>query len=167
MVWALVRREGPVTLSALSARAALRLDDLEQSLARLVAVDRVAATTGDGAPIYSSRSLVLPLGARTGWEASVYDHFHAMVKTIVCKLRQDSDGATARDRVGGSTYSFEVWDGHPLAERVYEQLANFRAATSALRAEVEAFNAGQSKRVQRDRVTVYMGQCVIAEEDDS
>jgi hypothetical protein len=166
MIWALVRREGPVTLSALSSRAALRIEDLEQSLARLVADGRVSMSPGEGAPAYSSRSLVLPLGGRTGWEAAVYDHFHAMVKTIVCKLRQDSEGATLRDRVGGSTYSFEVWDGHPLAERVYGQLATFRAAASALRAEVEAFNAGHGAPPRRDRVTVYMGQCVIEEDSD-
>lgn len=166
MVWALVRREGPVTLARLSSRAALRLEDLERSLARLVKADRVETVPSPEETTYRSRALVVPLGARTGWEAAVYDHFHAVVKTIVCKLRQDSDGATPRDRVGGSTYSFEVWDGHPLADRVYEQLAKFREATTNLLAEVDAFNAEHGGPARRDRVTVYMGQCVIREEQD-
>jgi hypothetical protein len=83
----------------------------------------------------------------------------------VRKLHADTDGAAANDRIGGSTYSFEVWPGHPYAERVYEQLARFRNETSALRRDVDAYNQQVGKPKNYDRVTAYMGQCVIEEED--
>jgi hypothetical protein len=166
MVWALVRREGPVSLDALASRTALRQDDLVRTLARLVEVARVEIATGPSGSTYRSRSLVVPLGAQSGWEAAVYDHFHAMVKTVVCKLRHDTGLAPGGDRVGGSTYSFAVWDGHPLANRVYAQLSQFRNATTALREAVDAFNEEHGLAARRDRVTVYMGQCVISEESE-
>src|SRR5207248_4916520 len=95
---------------------------------------------GEGVSSYSARSIIVPVGARSGWEAAVYDHFQAVVKTIVRKLRADSEGSNIDDRTGGSTYGFEVWDGHPLAEKVYGELARHRKETSELRKEVDEFN---------------------------
>lgn len=164
MVWAFVRREGPVTRQSLEARAGLSESELQGVVDRLIQDGRIEAATGDG--IYRARSIVLPMGSRAGWEAAVYDHFHAMVKTIVCKLRQDTDGAAPDDRIGGSTYSFEIWAGHPFERRVTEQLARFREATSALRKEVDQINERASRPSRYERVTVYMGQCVIAEEEE-
>src|SRR6185295_15994812 len=143
------------SLGALAGRTALRAGELEAALGRLVRDERIEETKsgGEGETLYGARSIVIPLGSRSGWEAAVYDHFHAVVKTIVCKLRQDAAGARGDDRIGGSTYTFEVWDGHPLAERVYEQLARYRAATTELRRQVDEFNAKHARPVRHDRVT--------------
>jgi hypothetical protein len=163
LVWALVRREGPLTRAQLTAKTKLRDEETRASLERLVAAGRVEATVAGIDAEYRSRSLVVPMGARSGFEAAVYDHFQAVVKTIIGKLRQDASGATAADRVGGSTYGFEVWEGHPLAERVYGQLGRLREETTALRREVDAYNDTHAGPARRDRVTVYLGQCVIEE----
>jgi hypothetical protein len=166
VIWAIVRREGPLTLHALAACASLDVDTLRFVLERLARDGRIEEVPGEGAVSYRARSIVIPLGSRSGWEGAVYDHFHAVVKTIVCRLRQDSDGPAAQDRIGGSTYGFEVWDGHPLAEQVYSQLARYRTAMTELRQSVDAFNAAHVRPARYDRVTSYFGQCVIAEENE-
>lgn len=167
VLWAVIRREGPLSLPALSDRTALRSGELESALGRLVADGRIEQTTRAGAVAYSARSIFVPLGARSGWEAAVYDHFHAVVKTIVCKLRADSERTRPEDRTGGSTYSFEVWDGHPFAEKVYGELRRHRAETSTLRKQVDEFNEKNARPPRFDRVTIYFGQCVVEEEDES
>jgi hypothetical protein len=165
VIWAMVRREGPLSSAKLCERTTLPAHDVEAALARLRKDGRVDEVTGEGLRLHRAKSIVIPFGAASGWEAAVYDHFHAMVKTIVCKLRLDADGAAPNDRVGGSTYTFEVWQGHPLEERVHGQLSRFREATSALRREVDEHNKKSAFPTRYDRVTVYMGQCVVAEED--
>jgi hypothetical protein len=164
LLWALIRREGPLTEPALIAKAGLSDAIAGAALERLVADGRVEATAVEGTAGYQAKSIIIPLGARAGWEAGVYDHFRALVKTIVRKLHEDTDGAAPNDRIGGSTYSFEVWPGHPYAERVYGQLSRFRSETSALRRDVDAYNQQVEKPKSYDRVTAYMGQCVIEEE---
>jgi hypothetical protein len=166
LLWALIRREGPVSKSALVERTGLSDAAVNSATQRLLSDERVEETATDGMPAYRARPMIIPLGARAGWEAAVYDHFQALVKTIVCKLHGDGDAAKSDDRVGGSTYTFEVWAGHPYAERVYEQLARFRKETSSLRQEVDEHNARVGRPSKYDRVTAYMGQCVIEEESD-
>jgi hypothetical protein len=166
VLWAIIRREGPLSLATLSDRTALRSGELDQALRRLVADGRIDEATRDGSLSYSARSIFVPVGARSGWEAAVYDHFHAVVKTIVCKLRADSEGTRLEDRIGGSTYSFEVWDGHPLAEKVYGELGRHRKETSELRKQVDDFNEKNTHPRRFDRVTIYFGQCVVEEENE-
>jgi hypothetical protein len=165
LLWAIIRREGPLGLQALSVKSSLGPAQLEASITRLLTDGRVEAAEGPTEPAFRARSIVVPLGARTGWEAATYDHFHALVKTIICKLHQDAEGAKTKDVIGGSTYTFEVWGGHPLRDQVLAQLEGFREATSALREQVDAFNARVERPAAHERVTVYRGQCVIKEEN--
>ena len=167
IVWAIIRREGPLSRSKLGERTLLSDEEVEAALQRLGKDGRVEEIAGDGAASYQARSIVIPVGASHGWEAAVYDHLHAVIKTIICKLRLDAEGATRSDRVGGSTYTFEVWDGHPSEEQVYSQLARFRTSTSALRREVESYNEKHGLPTRYDRVTVYMGQCSVPEEESN
>jgi hypothetical protein len=165
LLWAIIRREGPLGLSALADKTALRQAQLEPAVTRLLTDGRIEAVEGEPERTFRARSIVVPLGARTGWEAATYDHFHALVKTIICKLHQDAEGAAPDDVIGGSTYTFEVWDGHPLRDQVLAQLKTSREATSALREQVDAFNARIERPADHERVTVYVGQCVIKEEN--
>jgi len=164
-IWVLVRREGPLSEAELAERTGLSADDLHAALGRLSMDGRIETVGSEGAVRYRAASIVMRLGAPSGWEAAVYDHFHAVVKTIVCKLRLDADGASPSDRVGGSTYTFEVWEGHPHQEQVLGQLSRFREGTSALRQKVDEHNKEARPPSKYDRVTVYMGQCVVTEED--
>lgn len=162
LVWALVRREGPLTCAVLASKTRMSEEALAPSLGRLAAAGSIEVAGSGADAEYRSQALVVSMGARSGFEAAVYDHFQAVVRTIIGKLHQDTS-ATPADRVGGSTYGFEVWNGHPLADRVYGQLSRLREQTTALRREVDAYNEANPAPARRERVTVYVGQCVIQE----
>jgi hypothetical protein len=161
LVWALVFREGPISQNALAEAFPGVGKRLEPVLTRLESAGRVTRLVAEheASPHFAAASFVVPAGAPQGWEASVYDHFHSVVKTICTKLEQ---GAVShlRDRVGGSTYTFEVWPGHPYEAEVMATLEEFRARNSALRTKVRAHNEGQALPATYQRVVIYAGQCV-------
>ena len=117
---------------------------------------------GEGtAAKYRAANLYLPLGSPVGWEAAVFDHFQAMVKTIVCRLREDRAAPTLADRIWGSTYSIDIWPGHPLEQEAYDVLAHQRTALCDLRKRAEAFNAEHPGPENHTQAVYYFGQCLI------
>jgi hypothetical protein len=68
------------------------------------------------------------------------------------------------DVVGGSTYAFVVWDGHPLEDEVVKSLAHYRARSDELRARVDAHNAGHGIPAGHKKVVSYCGQSILEEE---
>jgi hypothetical protein len=156
MVWALIYREGPMTHEALD-RAA-RVANLDEVLNGLVSEGRVRESRVDsGEPVYSATEFIVPLSGATGWEAAVFDHFQAVVKTICRKLTSEPSGT-----VGGSTYSFEIWPGHPLESEVMAQLEKLRASASDLRTRVLRYNEAHRKPSDVVHVTFYGGQSFVA-----
>jgi hypothetical protein len=169
LLWALIYRDGPITLAELAQQVHVDEHTLGEALARLSRAGRIEGTEKAGANTYSARRLLIPLGSPVGWEAAVFDHFKAMVNTIAGKLREDRSAPTLSDTVGGSTYTLDVWPGHPLADEVYGTLGRLRATMVELRERVEAVNAQQELPVSYARVVAYVGQHVInenAHEDD-
>jgi hypothetical protein len=169
-VWAVVYHHGPISLADLSTMEALRATDLDGAIGRLLAEGRLAIDDTAGVPRLRATRLVIPLGAELGWEAAVLDHFHALVVTICRKLAAGRRSA-ADDSVGGSTYTYEVWPGHPLEEEVRGVLSRFRATQSELRARLRAYNDSRpEKHPSAYQVVVYGGQHVVSEieeEDES
>jgi hypothetical protein len=106
-IWALVYREGPLTADALAKR--VRSKGLETTLERLVSSGRVQKSETEGSATYSAREFFVPRDASAGWEAAVFDHFQAMVRTILAKLAAGSDAPGTR--VGGSNAA------HPKPKR--------------------------------------------------
>jgi hypothetical protein len=159
LLWALVYREGPLTREQLGER---HFDgpSLDDALARLVASGRVERTDDT----YRASTLVVPLGSTLGWEAAVFDHYQALVNTITCRLRAARTAPSLTDRVGGSTYTFEVWPGHPLEQEAYATLANMRESLSDLRRRIEAHNADQPASEDPVQVLFYLGQCLITQD---
>jgi hypothetical protein len=86
------------------------------------------------------------------------------VKTIVCRLREDRVAANQTDRVGGSTYTLDVWSGHPLEEEALATLAQWRAALGDLRRRIQAFNGEHPTPDKYTQVVLYMGQCLIPQD---
>jgi hypothetical protein len=80
-----------------------------------------------------------------------------MVKTISARLAGPSEQPPL---TGGSTYSFEVWPGHPFEAEVLGQLEGFRERMSALRQRVREYNHEHPQPSRTVHVTVYGGQCV-------
>jgi hypothetical protein len=164
LIWALVFRLGPIGVDELLGDSGLERAELEAALSRLVGSGCVDRLDEGEKAVYRSSSLVIPLGAPVGWEAAVFDHFKAMVNTITARLSQDRQSANLGDRVGGSTYSLEVWDGHPHADEVYATLARLRSLLGEQRAKVEQFNAEHGLPESYTRVVLYAGQCFIHED---
>ncbi|HEX3594628.1 MAG TPA: hypothetical protein VHU80_05990, partial [Polyangiaceae bacterium] len=159
LVWAIIYREGPLSRDALA--KLVRHADLEASIARLVTSGRVRTTQTTGTPAYVADRFFVPEGAAVGWEAAMFDHFQAVVKTLASRLR-GPEPAT-----GGSTYSFDVWEGHPLETEVLALLPTLRERTSSLRARVRAYNEAHPRPLEYQHVTFYGGQCVVREEEAS
>ena len=162
LLLALMYREGPLTLSETAERAQAQVAEIEAGVHRLVTSGRLERTEHEGITRYRVSELIIPLGAPVGWEAAVFDHFKALVTTVLSRLRENRSPALD-DLVGGSTYTIDLWPGHPLEEEVYGTLGRIRATLSDLRARALEFNEGREVPEVHTRVVIYAGQCVIPE----
>lgn len=163
---AIIYREGPLTVDEITQRAKLGTDKLEPILSKLLSEGRIERLEREGQSLYRATRLVIPLGATAGWEAAVFDHYKALVSTLICRLREHPVASKLSDRIGGSTYTIDVWPGHPLAEEVYSTLQRFRAELSDLRARAVNVNSEHGVPEAHDRVVIYVGQCLISEGKD-
>jgi hypothetical protein len=138
---------------------------LGRALETLVKDGRIARTERRGRVEYESDKCLIPFGAPAGWEAAVFDHYQAMVAAVCRKLQLGSRQAERDDRIGGSTYSYLVWPGHPMEQEVYGLLAKLREMASRLREAVGTYNTlhpGPASGMTR--VIAYVGQ-TLAEHD--
>lgn len=158
LLWAIVYREGPLRAADLVEKYG-GADKIDAALDDLQASGRIEYKAADGT--YYARSLVVPFGATVGWEAAVFDHFQAMVRTIIARLRLNRAAANQGDRIGGSTYSLEVWPGHPSEAEAYATLSEFRSKLGELRERIEAYNAEHGIPEQHVQVSLYVGQSLI------
>jgi hypothetical protein len=81
-----------------------------------------------------------------------------MVVAICAKLQAGKTRALPKDQVGGSTYEYLVWSGHPHEDAVLGLLKDARARASALRAAVTTYNDEHGRPEDATRVIFYMGQ---------
>jgi hypothetical protein len=165
LLWALIYRDGPISLEGLIRQAHLDEETVKGALARLAEGGRVERSEEMGETIYRARNLVVPLGSPVGWEAAVFDHFKAMVNTVAAKLRGKPAAPELSDRIGGSTWSLDIWHGHPLEEEAYGTLARIRSMLVDLRSRVDQVNAENVEPENLTRVVVYAGQHIIGEDD--
>jgi hypothetical protein len=161
LIWVLVYRCGPLTQEALHQKLGPQSDKLSAVLNRLLADKRVEWQP-DGA--LKARDFVLPLGSPAGWEAAVFDHFQALVQTVCQRLRISAAGANKNDIIGGSTYSFDVWPGHPMENEVKGQLREIRRCCGELLCRLEAHNREHGLAQQYQQVVFYTGQCILERE---
>jgi hypothetical protein len=163
LLWAIVYRSGPISAAGLAARLPLDEKELAVQLEALHVRGRLERS-GD---LYAARDFSVALNAASGWEAAVFDHVQAVVQTICQRLRAGGSVPAGSETVGGSTYSFDLWDGHPLAAEVESALARFRVAHTGLRERVEAFNRQHGRPARYRQVIVYGGQCLLEREPDA
>jgi hypothetical protein len=162
---ALMYREAPLTLKQLAAMVQEEPASVEARVTRLVSDGRVQLVDDGGDARYSAQALVIPLGAEGGWEGAVFDHYKALVATVLSRLRNNQP-TTPQDPIGGSTYTIEVWQGHPLEEEVLGTLGRARAAFSEMRNRVVQASETEVRPKLRKRVTIYVGQGVVEDEED-
>lgn len=139
---------------------------IAESLQRLLAAGRIERVEGGDEPRYRARALVIPIGAAAGWEGAVFDHFKALVTTVLGRLRENRP-STLEDQVGGSTYTIDIWEGHPLEHEVYGTLGRLRSMLGEMRGRVQAHNATCELPKTHSRVVIYAGQCVTHEGDEN
>jgi hypothetical protein len=162
---ALMYREGPLTITEIAALAQRDEAEIEASVERLLAGGRLESVEHEGQSCYQAVALVIPLGSPVGWEAAVFDHYKALVTTVLCRLRENKKTALA-DRVGGSTYTIDIWDGHPYEDEVYGALASVRETLGELRTRVHDYNLTVEIPEQHTRTVMYVGQSLIEEGND-
>lgn len=160
LVWAFIYREGPVGRAQLAEFAASNLAQLDATLERLVALGKISALGEGDARRYHAERLEVLLESEAGWEAAVFDHFRALVQTICQRLATPKNGDGAQ-RVGGSTFTLDVWQGHPFAEEAYSTLERLRAQQAELFERIERYNAEHGRPDDFDQVVVYAGQHVL------
>ena len=157
LVWLSVYRKGPLTLAQVAESTRLPSTACETALTALAEQARITKSA-DPDPAYESKRFEVPLGESHGWEAAVLDHYQAMTSAICAKLADR--GARARDVTGGSTWSLDVWGGHPLEEEATKTLSRLRAELEDLRTRVDQHNALTETNEPRQRVVIYVGQYV-------
>lgn len=158
LAWVLVYREGPFDVERLRELLKRPSGATDEVVERLVASGRIQRTPQG---LLSARDFVVPLGEVNGWEAAVFDHVQAVVQTICQRLSPNAGEGGQPPPVGGSTYSFDVWQGHPLESQVKAQLAELRDKLGQLRLEVDAHNRAQGLPPVYEQVVTYVGQCVL------
>ncbi len=161
---ALMFREGPLTQKEIAHHAQSEEGLLEAPLTRLAETGRIQLGQREGQTTYEARALVVPVGASVGWEAAIFDHYKALVTTILHRLNQDEEQNP--EASGGSTYTIDVWPGHPLEEEVTSTLARIRHELSDLRSRVLTHNRNHEQPNQYRRAVIYAGQRVIEEESE-
>ena len=165
-VWSTIYRDGPLSATRLLELTRLAPEALEPALTSLLAAGRVERTpaSGEQGDAYRARELVLGFEDASGWEASVQDHFAALARTVTRKLRLDPR-ANRGDEVGGSTYHFELWRGHPFEDAVLGELRRFRERMSALRGQIDRYNEQVARPPRRLRVDAYYGQSAVEHDE--
>lgn len=159
LVWLTVYRKGPLDLKQLVESARISEPLAREALVRLQALQRVSEVEGAGEPVYSSARFETLLGSSQGWEAAVLDHFQAMSGALCSKLSSAGRSSATGDTIGGSTWTLEVWDGHPLQDEARTTLKRLRTEIEELRTRVDAHNvAAERGDAHAEKIVVYLGQ---------
>jgi hypothetical protein len=80
---------------------------------------------------------------------------------LVAKLNLGTRAASLNDVIGGSTFGFEVWQGHPHYAEVRGLLQSFRQQCRELRERVGTYNESTPAPAHRERVISYVGQNIL------
>lgn len=169
-VWAAIYRLGPVGVADLQSTVKIERPRLQRIIDALVADGRVQQESPVESPMttseqngqarYRAARFLVPIDARAGWAAAVFDHYQAVVHTILSRLAGDDPEALYPGRAGGSTWSFDIWPGHPHEQEVLEIFAGLRDRVSALRKRITEHNDRVGRPTAFARVSLYLGQSI-------
>jgi hypothetical protein len=162
-----INRHGPIARADLHELVSIEEPALQRALYLLEQSGRVHRSGSGAAERYRCERLVIPFHDPAGWEAAVYDHYQAMVTALCAKLARGLSHAEPDETIGGSTYGFDLWQGHPLERETRGLLASLRTQCQSLRARIEAYNERYPAPAHAPplRVVAYVGQTIIGEEE--
>jgi hypothetical protein len=164
LVWVQVYQASPLRRDELARLLPLPAAALDAAIARLAADERIRVETrADGIYCTTERCLI-PLGQAAGWEAAVIDHHRAVLNALAAKIVSGKHVSAAADEVGGTTWAFDLWPGHPREQEVRALLRSVRAQIVPLWDEVAAYNQ-LHRPADTYKVTFYSGQYLVIDED--
>lgn len=161
LIWIAIHRFGPVDIERIRKVVPAEQTALQTALDKLVSEGRILRKEKADDVQYSCDDCLIPFGDSTGWEAAVWDHYQAMVTEICTKIRLGFTRADASDRIGGSTYSYDVWEGHLCYDEVAGFLSEVRQKAVAIRQRVESYNREHVALSNKQRFIAYVGQTVL------
>lgn len=163
-----VHRSGPIGRAELMRQVPAPESAIAEQLRQLVADGRLKTREHAGAAVYACDTILIDYGDDEGWQAALFDHYQALVTAMCTKLRRGTRHAAADESIGGSTYHFDIWPGHPLEAEVLGLLGGLRIHALDLCERVQVVNAKIAPELPTRvrRVTAYVGQTVIEEEED-
>lgn len=165
VAWVLIHREGPLSRHELAERLRLDPADVDPLITRLVDEGQIEADAGGDELVYKAGDVVISYDTPVGWEAAVFDHYQALVAAIGMKLRIGQTRALPSDAIGGSTYVYDIWPGHPLEAEVLGFLRGVREQASELRERVDTLREQFPDRIPgNQRVIFYAGQTVLRDD---
>lgn len=164
LVWVQVYREGPLHEARLSELLPLAKPALDAALQRLQREERIRAEQRPDGVFYTTERCLIPVGEAAGWEAAVIDHHRAVLSALAAKVVSGKHVSAARDEVGGTTWSFDLWPGHPKEQEVRALLARLRSEVVPLWDEVAEYNR-EHRPAETYKVTVYCGQYLVMGEE--
>lgn len=173
LVLVALHQHGPLTEEQLLERVPMERAALAALVASLLEDGRVQASRDASGARYRCDHLVIGFADPIGWQAAIYDHYQAMVGALCHKLSLSANQAHPGEWLGGSTYTFDLWPGHPLAEEALALLSKLRGEAAELRKRVDAHNTQHPSEHRADafRVITYVGQNTIGyregNEDDN
>ncbi len=165
LLWSLIFSNGPIERQQLAVLAGVSTESLEPALERLMKLRRIEEQYDDGAKQLYAERFYIGEGAEVGWEAAIYDHYRAVVRTLCNRLEPDEVREPYAGSIGGSTYTFDVGPGHPLEAEVLGLLERLRGECRTLRERVARYNREHGRVPRGENVVAYVGQSVLPRED--
>lgn len=164
LVWVQVYREGPLHEARLSELLPLAKPALDAALQRLQREERVRAEQRPDGVFFTTEQCLIPVGEAAGWEAAIIDHHRAVLSALAAKVVSGKHVSAAKDEVGGTTWSFDLWPGHPKEQEVRKLLTKLRSEVVPLWNEVAEYNR-EHRPAETYKVTVYCGQYLVMDEE--
>ena len=165
LVWVQVYQASPLRADELARLLPLPPRALADAIERLVADERIRVKTRPDGVYYTTDRCLIPVGEAAGWEAAVVDHHRSVLNALAAKIVSGKHVSATADEVGGTTWSFDLWPGHPKEQEVRALLRTVRAQIAPLWDEVAEYNQTHRPAVTY-KVTFYGGQYLVTEEDD-
>jgi hypothetical protein len=171
LLWVAIHKFGPSSLNEMAAQMQISPSDLEAPLRELVTTGRVVEEAAPGRAVrYRADACVIELSNEHGWEAAVFDHYQAVVSALTARLR-DNYASFPETWQGGTTYTYDVWEGHEHFDEVASFLSEMRKRGTDLRRKLEDYNRKHtSDGLRKFTFLAYVGQSIkgdiLGDDDD-
>ncbi len=166
LVWVHVYRSSPLHMQELRRLVQLPAEAIDAAVERLVKDNRIWLESRANGVYCRAERCLIPLGQAAGWEAAIIDHHRAVLNALAAKVVSGRHVSTAKDEVGGTTLSFDLWPGHPHEAEVRKLLATAREQFLPLWEKVAAYNRANRPDLTY-KVTFYCGQYLVEEDSES